>query len=140
MLRPLLGNAAAVVFAMALLFSGISSSVTAGMAGGTIYAGMFGEPYDVGKKQTRIGIFITLAVATAIIFMLENPFKGLVISQMLLSIQLPWTIFLQIRLTSSTEIMGKYANRRGTAMVLWAVGLIVAGLNMMLLWSLISGR
>lgn len=139
MLRPLLGNAAAVVFALALLFSGISSSVTAGMAGGTIYAGMFGEPYDVGKNQTRIGIFITLVVATAIIFMLDNPFKGLVISQMLLSIQLPWTIFLQIRLTSSTVIMGKYANRRGTAMVLWTVGLIVAGLNMMLLWSLISG-
>ena len=139
MLRPLLGNAASVVFALALLFSGISSSVTAGMAGGTIYAGIFREPYDVGRKQTRLGIFITLVFATFLIFLLTDPFKGLVISQMLLSIQLPWTIFLQIRLTSSPDVMGKYANKKGTTVILWTVGLIVAALNVMLLWSLLIG-
>ena len=44
MLIPILGKGAAVVFAIALLFSGISSTITAGMAGGTIVAGIFGEP------------------------------------------------------------------------------------------------
>ena len=47
LLKPLLGNSAAVLFAIALLFAGISSTATAGMAGATVYAGIFGEGYDV---------------------------------------------------------------------------------------------
>jgi len=43
LLKPLLGNAASIVFAFALLFSGLSSSITAGMAGGSIFAGIFGS-------------------------------------------------------------------------------------------------
>ena len=46
MLRPLLGSTAATVFALALLMAGIASSITAGMAGGSIFAGIFGEPFN----------------------------------------------------------------------------------------------
>jgi manganese transport protein len=42
MLVPMVGNFAAIIFGVALLFSGISSTMTAGMAGGSIFAGMFG--------------------------------------------------------------------------------------------------
>ena len=42
MLHPLLGTSAATVFAVALLCAGIASSITAGMAGGSIFAGIFG--------------------------------------------------------------------------------------------------
>ena len=48
MLTPLLGQAASVVFALALLFAGIASTVTAGIAGGSIFAGIYGKPYDAG--------------------------------------------------------------------------------------------
>ena len=53
MLSPLLGNAAMVVFALALLLAGISSSITAGMAGGTIFSGIFNQPYDIKTKETK---------------------------------------------------------------------------------------
>ncbi len=139
MLHPMLGKSAALVFALALLFSGLSSSVTAGMAGGSIYAGGFGEPYDVEKKHTRVGVLLTLVVATLVIFLIADPFQGLVFSQMLLSIQLPWTIFLQIRLTSSPKVMGHHANRRATALLLWSIGAIVTLLNIMLLVELLNG-
>ncbi|MCC5463821.1 Nramp family divalent metal transporter [Pelosinus baikalensis] len=138
MLRPLLGNAAAVVFAIALLFAGISSTVTAGMAGGSIFAGIFREPYDIKDRHSWMGVAITYGLAVVVIFFIESPFQGLVYSQMFLSIQLPWTIFLQIYLTSSTKVMGKYANTGLQQIVLWCIGLIVSALNMMLLWDFIK--
>ncbi|MBU3161576.1 Nramp family divalent metal transporter [Clostridium frigoris] len=137
MLTPLLGNTASIVFAIALLFAGISSSVTAGMAGGSIFAGIFGKDYDINNIYTKLGIGITLIGATIGIFFITNPFKGLIYSQMLLSIQLPITIFLQIYLTSSKKVMGKYANSTLNKVTLWIIGLIVTGLNIMLLLSFI---
>jgi len=138
LLRPLLGNAAATVFAIALLFAGVASSITAGMAGGSIWAGMFGEPYDTKDPHTRLGIGITLVVGTAAIFLVGNPFHGLILSQILLSVQLPWTIFLQIHLTSSPQLMGKHANDRTGRVMLWSVAAIVVVLNGMLLWSYLN--
>jgi len=135
LLRPLLGGAAAVVFALALLFAGVASSITAGMAGGSIYAGMFGEPFNSGDPHSRIGIGITLFLGAAVILMVDDPFRSLVLSQMLLSIQLPWTIFLQMHLTSSEKVMGKYANDRLGRIMLWCVSVVVVLLNGMLLWS-----
>jgi manganese transport protein len=138
MLRPLLGNAAAVVFAIALLFAGISSTITAGMAGGSIFAGIFKEPYDIKDRHSWMGVAITYGLAVLIIFFIESPFQGLVYSQMFLSIQLPWTIFLQIYLTSSKKVMGKYANTGLQQIMLWSIGLIVSVLNIMLLWDFIK--
>lgn len=138
LLRPLLGNAAATVFAVALLFAGVASSITAGMAGGSIFAGMFGEPYNSGDYHTRLGIGITLVIGTAAIFVVDDPFNALILSQILLSVQLPWTIFLQIHLTSSKELMGKHANDRTGRVMLWAVAAVVVALNGMLLWSYCS--
>ena len=137
MLRPMLGSGAAVVFALALLFAGIASSITAGMAGGSIFAGLFGEAYNVKNKNTRKGILITVVSAVVIIFFVSNPFKGLVYSQMLLSVQLPITIFTQIYLTSSEEIMGEYKNTKTEKIILWLIGGIVTILNIMLLISFI---
>jgi manganese transport protein len=139
MLRPLLGNAAAIVFAIALLLAGISSSVTAGMAGGSIFAGIFGEPYNIKDSHTRWGAALTLGGAAIIIFFIRNPFKGLLVSQILLSVQLPITIFTQIALTSSEQVMGRHANSRVTQVTLWIVGLVVTALNVMLLWSVVRG-
>jgi len=138
MLRPLLGNAAALVFAIALLFSGISSTVTAGMAGGSIFAGLFREPYDIKDRHSWLGVVITYGLSVIIIMFIDSPFQGLVYSQMFLSIQLPWTIFLQIYLTSSKKVMGKYANSGRQQILLWIIGSIVSVLNMMLLWDFIK--
>ena len=132
-LRPLLGSAAALVFAIALLFAGFSSSITATMAGGSIFAGIFQEPFDIKDSHSRTGAFITLAGALLIIFFISDPFKGLIWSQIALSIQLPWTIFAQVFLTSSSQVMGKFANRVWDKILLVSIAVIVSFLNVMLL-------
>ncbi len=134
-MQPLLGGAASIVFAIALLFAGLSSSITAGMAGGTIFAGIYGEPYDIKDSHTKAGVLITMLGATAAIFFISTPFDGLVYSQMLLSIQLPITIFTQIYLTSSKKVMGKYANTTLDKILLWIIGGLVTALNIALLVS-----
>lgn len=135
-LSPLLGNNASNIFAIALLFAGVASTITSGMAGGSIFAGIFGEPYDLKDSHSKIGVGISLMVALGIIFIISNPFKGLIISQMILSIQLPFTIFMQVYLTSSKKVMGKYVNVTSTKIVLYIIGIIVTYLNLRLLWSI----
>ncbi len=133
MLKPLLGNAAAIVFGIALLFAGIASTVTASMAGGSIFAGFFKEPYNIKDSHSKLGVLITLIPATLLIFVISNPYQGLILSQMLLSIQLPFTIFLQIYLTSSKKVMGKYVNKWYTTLMLLVIGTIVVLLNLALI-------
>ena len=55
LLDPLLGNQAGIVFALALLMAGISSTVTSGMAAGSIFAGIFGESYQIKDVHSRVG-------------------------------------------------------------------------------------
>ena len=136
LLQPLLGNNAAVIFAVALLFAGIASTITSGMAAGSIFAGIYREPYDIKVSHSRWGVLLSLVMALIIIMLVSNPFMGLIYSQMILSIQLPVTIFLQVYLTSSGKVMGKYKNRTSTKWILYILGGIVTVLNVMLFISM----
>ncbi len=138
-LKPLLGNSSAVIFAVALLFSGIASSVTSGMAGGSIFSGIFMEPYDIKDNHSRLGVLISIVVALILIFFISNPFMALIFSQMALSIVLPFTIFVQVYLTSSKKVMGKYANKTYLKILLYAIAATVSGLNIYLLIDTIRG-
>ena len=129
----MLGTNASVVFAVALLFAGVASSITSGMAGGSIVSGMYKEPYNVNDNHSRIGIIISLAGALLMIFFIDDPFKGLILSQVFLSIQLPFTMAIQIYLTSSKKVMGKYANSRFLISLLSVIAAIVTFLNLKLL-------
>jgi len=138
-LEPIFGKVSAVVFALGLLFAGLSSSVTAAMAGGSVFAGIYQEPFDMADPHSRTGLIITLAGALAVILMLGDPFKGILWSQIALSVQLPLTIVPLILLTSSREVMGDYANTRFGKTVLWVVGLLVIALNVALLADMAGG-
>lgn len=133
LMTPLIGRASGVIFAIALLFAGFSSSITAGMTGGIIWAGIFEEPYSIQDKHTKTGVLATLILAVVLILFIGNPFQGLLISQMLLSLQLPVTVFLQLYLTSSSKVMGKYKNSRWNNILLWGTGILVTVLNIYLL-------
>lgn len=135
LLQPLLGNSAGMVFALALLMAGISSTITSGMAAGSIFSGIFGESYNIKDSHSQVGVVLSLGIALLLIFCIGNPFKGLLISQMVLSIQLPFTVFLQVGLTSSKRVMGKYVNSRWSSFVLYTIAAIVTILNIMLLIS-----
>ena len=139
LLEPLLGSNASVVFAVALLFAGVASTITSGMAGGSIVSGMYKEPYDVKDSHSKAGIIISLAGALLIIFFIGDPFKGLILSQVFLSIQLPFTVAIQVYLTSSKKVMGKYANSRFLISLLLLIGGIVTFLNFKLLFDFLKG-
>ena len=89
LLRPILGENAAIIFAIALLFAGISSTATCGIAGGSIFAGIFGEDYNIKDYHSWHGVLLTYGIAVLIIMFVSDPFQGLIYSQMLLSMQLP---------------------------------------------------
>lgn len=138
MLRPLLGNNASVVFALALLFAGVASSITSGMAGASIVSGIYGEPYDISDNHSRIGLLVSILGALVIVFFVGDPFNALIMSQVFLSIQLPFTVAIQIYLTSSKKVMGKYANSAFLNITLLVIAAIVTFLNLRLLYELIA--
>lgn len=133
LLVPLVGNNAGVIFAAALLLAGISSTITSGIAGASIFAGIFGEAYHHKDLHSRLGVVCSYLPALLLIFLIGDPFQGLILSQMVLSIQLPITIFTQVYLTSSPKVMGKYANSRSTKGILLVLGTVVTLLNFALL-------
>ena len=135
LLKPLIGPAAGTIFALALLFAGFASSATAGMAGASIFAGMWGESYDMKDFHSRLGLFLTYVPALGLILFVTDSFQALLVSQMFLSLQLPITIFLQLFMTSSRRVMGQYTNRTFTNIILWGIGIVVTGMNIYLLMA-----
>ena len=136
LLVPLVGNNAGVIFAAALLLAGISSTITSGIAGASIFAGFYGEAYNHKDLHSKLGVILSFVPALLIIFLIGDPFKGLILSQMLLSVQLPITVFTQVYLTSSKKVMGQYVNSRSTTILLVLLGTMVTVLNIALLISL----
>jgi manganese transport protein len=136
MLTPLVGNNAGVIFAAALLLAGVSSTVTSGIAGASIFAGFFGEAYNSKDIHSRLGVLVSFIPALGIIFLISDPFRGLIISQMFLSVQLPITVFTQVYLTSNKRVMGKHVNSMGTTVLLIVLASLVTALNVGLLISL----
>ena len=76
LLDPLLGNQAGTIFALALLMASISSTVTSGMAAGSIFAGIFNESYHIKDVHSRVGVLLSLGIALIIILFIKNPFDG----------------------------------------------------------------
>lgn len=135
LLEPLLGKNAVGVFALALLLAGVSSTITSGMSAGSIFAGIFGESYHIKDSHSQVGVVLSLGIALLLICFIADPFRGLLLSQMVLSVQLPFTVFLQVSLTSSKRVMGVYANSRWSMCVLYAIATVVTVLNLMLLFT-----
>lgn len=138
-LEPVLGGAATLIFAIALLLAGVSSTVTASMAGGIITSGICGEAFDLKDRHSRFGVVGCVVVALGVALLLPDAFSGLVYSQTFLSMQLPITIVLLVYLTSSRRVMGAYANGPGLRALLVAIAVVVIGLNLALVASSVAG-
>ena len=93
----------------------------------------------MGDRHSRVGVYLALFVALGIILFLRDPFQGLLWSQILLSIQLPFTVLPLILLTSSSKVMGKYANSLRDKVLLWGAASAVIFLNIQLLIQLARG-
>ncbi len=108
-LTPLFGAAAAGVFLLSLIASGISSSAVGTMAGQMIMQGFVGFRIPVAVRR-----LVTMAPAFVVVGLGVNPTKALVLSQVVLSIALPLPMITLLMFTRSADIMGAFANSRLT--------------------------
>ncbi len=127
-LEPLVGSLSSYVFGIALLASGLSSSVVGTLAGQTIMNGFVN--LNISPNISRL---ITMAPAMIIICIGINPMKALVISQVLLSFTLPLAIIPMVLITSRKDIMGDLVNKTVTKVAGWIITSLIVGLNTVLL-------
>jgi manganese transport protein len=127
-LSPLLGPAAAGVFLIALLASGLSSSAVGTMAGQMIMQGFVGFRIPIIVRR-----LVTMLPAFAVVWLGVNSTNALVMSQVVLSIALPAPILVLIIFTSRKDIMGAFANSRLTNITACFGALVILGLNAVLL-------
>ena len=127
-LTPLLGGAAAGVFLVSLMASGISSSAVGTMAGQMIMQGFVGFriPIWVRRLVTMIPAFIVVAMGV-------NPTEALVYSQVVLSFALPIPMVALVLFTRRADIMGEFANGRLTNIAAIVGSVVVLSLNFVLL-------
>jgi manganese transport protein len=134
-LTPLLGGLSSLVFAIALLASGLSSSTTATMAGQVIIEGFLHIRVNVWLRR-----LVTMIPALIVIGLRVDPLQILVLSQVSLSFQLPFAMIPLILFTRRRDIMGDFVNHRLTTMLAVLIAGVILLLNGILLWELFAGR
>ncbi len=131
----LYGSAAATVFAITLLSSGLASSTTGTLAGQAIMEGLLGtriNPY-IRRLVTR---FINVIPTEAAILVGLQPLLLLVYSQVILSIMIPLPMIPLLYYTAKRSVMGEFVNRRVTTAIALIIGGTIVALNAYLLLSL----
>ena len=140
LLTPLLGAGASALFALALLASGQSSTLTGTLAGQIVMEGFLNirlRPW-LRRLITR-GIAIVPAAITAILYGESGTAKLLVFSQVVLSLQLSFAVFPLVRFTSDREKMGEFANPVWLKLLAYLVALVIGSLNIWLLLQTARG-
>ncbi|MBB5057071.1 manganese transport protein [Granulicella aggregans] len=133
-LGPLLGPAAAMMFAVALLCSGLSSSTVGVLAGQVIIEGFLDIKFPIFVRR-----LITIIPALAVIAIGLDPLKILVLSQVVLSFTLPFALVPLLILTNRSGVMGEFLSPPRVRVAGWVtVGIIVA-LNVVLVGQLAIG-
>jgi manganese transport protein len=138
-LKPLAGPLAGLLFAIALVFAGIGSSVTSSMAEVNVITGFLGKPEDPRTLLYRISVFITAIPSFLIIIMAMNTFRILIFSQVVLSIQLPFTLIPLLILCRDRNIMGRFRSNWQEFSAALVISAVVIILNIYLLYSTIAG-
>ncbi|MDB5696667.1 MAG: divalent metal cation transporter [Sphingomonas bacterium] len=139
LLTPMLGvGAASAVFAIALLLSGQNSTVTGTLAGQIVMEGFLDLKLPVWLRRmiTRL-----IAIVPAVIVVGATGDKGatqlLVLSQVVLSLQLPFAVVPLVAITGSARWMGEYAAPKWLQVLAWAIATVIIGLNLTMLYGLL---
>lgn len=138
-LKPLAGPLAGLLFAIALIFSGVSSSMTASMAEADVITGFLGKPEDPRTALYRTAVFITSIPAFLIILFTEDTFRILIFSQVILSIQLPFTLVPLLILCRNSTVMGSFRSRNLEFAAAAIISLIVIVLNIYFFYTTLTG-
>ena len=137
LLSPLLGTTmASTLFAVALLCSGQNATLTGTLAGQIVMEGFINlrlRPW-LRRLITRL-IAIIPAVIVIAIYGDEGTGPLLILSQVILSMQLPFAVFPLVMFTSDPKKMGQFASPLWVKSLAWTVALIIAALNVWLLYQ-----
>jgi manganese transport protein len=127
-LTPILGGASSVLFALALLASGLSSSTVGTLAGQVVMQGFVNWkiPLFVRRAVTMLPALIVIAIGV-------DPSRTLVFSQVVLSFGIPFALIPLVIFTSKKKIMGVLVNHKGTTALAALVALLISALNLFLL-------
>ena len=137
-LSPLLGPLAALAFGVALLASGISSTVTGTLAAQVVVEGFLRLQVERGRLRLLVRLLALLPAAVAL--SLGLPAMALIVlSQVVLSLTLPVALFPLARLTQDPARMGELQNGPLARALAWGAALFVTGLNLWLLGRLLVG-
>jgi manganese transport protein len=130
----LVGGAAALAFAMALLASGIASSSVGTYAGQVVMQGFVARRIPLALRRA-----ITMAPALVVLAIGIDPSKALVYSQVTLSFGIPFALIPLVMLTRRRDVMGALVNRTITTSVASIVAALIVGLNLFLIYDTILG-
>jgi manganese transport protein len=141
LLSPLLGTtAASILFAVALLCSGQNATLTGTLAGQIVMEGFINlrlRPW-LRRLITRL-----IAIIPAIIVVKLYGERGtgplLILSQVILSLQLPFAVFPLVAFTSDRHKMGAFVNPGWVKVLAWSVAVIIGALNVYLLYQTVTG-
>ncbi|WP_430866952.1 Nramp family divalent metal transporter [Demequina aurantiaca] len=133
-IQTALGPGIAVIFAVGLLASGLAATSVGAYAGAVIMDGLIQKriPLLTRRVVTLIPALILLAVGT-------NPTWALVMSQVVLSLGIPFALIPLVKLTGSRELMGRFVNPRTTQGIAWLVVVLIVALNVALVVITFSG-
>ena len=133
-LKPLLGNAATIVFGLSLVVAGLSSTVVGTLAGQVVMQGFvhFSIPLWLRRAITMLPSFVVILAGM-------DATKILVLSQVVLSFGIALALIPLLMFTNRTEIMGDLVNTRWIKLAAWGIILIVVSLNLGLLFGDLIG-
>ena len=133
-LEVYLGSSAAIMFGVALLASGLSSSSVGTMAGQVVMQGFIRRQIPLTLRRS-----ITMVPALLIIAAGVNPSKALILSQVVLSFGIPFALIPLLLFCRNRSLMGGLVNRRSTTAAAVVVTIIIVGLNVFLLQQTLLG-
>jgi manganese transport protein len=128
------------MFAIALLASGQNSTITATLAGQIVMEGFLDLrlPAWARRLTTRLLAIVPAVVMTAL-YGESGTTELLILSQVILSLQLPFAVVPLVRFTSDPAKMGAFVNLRWLSGLAWAVATLIIALNLKLLLDVALG-
>lgn len=142
LMTPLLGGTpAATLFAVALLLSGINSTVTATLAGQVVMEGFLRfRMHPVLRRLVTRLIAIVPAVIVTWHFGASGTAQLLILSQVVLSMQLPFAVIPLMMFASDKGRLGALVAPRWQVVVGWTIAVIILALNLKVLWDVLVGE
>ncbi|OAJ75547.1 divalent metal cation transporter [Brevibacillus sp. SKDU10] len=140
LLTPVLGTtAASILFGVALLASGQNSTLTGTLAGQIVMEGFINFRITPWLRRliTRLIAIVPTVIVTAL-YGEKGTTELLILSQVILSIQLPFAIVPLVQFTSSKAKMGEFVNKKWVTAIAWLISGVIIALNIFLIYQTVT--